>query len=368
MRSTRFLSLPILAAAALGGCSMQTLEMRAAYEPVTDVSATSATPMAALSPSAGEVVSVLQSRSDGILTQRIVLRGDPQTQGENHIIVKVDQSDRRSTGVDGPAGKPSESMIASELAEQFSGADMGLSRTYNRNSFGPFGYAIGHPSSAVTCIYAWQWQGPKMLKLVPSPDDLAATASLPSEQTSVRVRLCKAKMGEQEIVAILKDMTVFSPGSSEAYQDPSMPIGAPVGSDALAAAGIAGGVAPAAKETVVVDRTEPRDRKRRPKREARRHHRHHDDDEIGTEDAAPRKSDGPVVNVPLPGGGTTATAAPASSTSNPLLAPLQTAAPAPRAATSGSDMPLPPRGSASVRASAPAAEVAPKYAPIPLPN
>jgi hypothetical protein len=361
MRSTRFLAVPAVAAA-LAGCSMQARDTRAAYEPVTDITAVSSTPMAVLSPSAGEVISVLQSRADGILTQRIVLRGDPQTEGENHIIIKVDQSDRRSTGVDGPAGKPSESMIETELEDQFSGVDMRLSRTFNRNSFGPFGYAIGHPSPTVTCIYAWQWQGARVLPLIGGAGELASSTSLPAAQTSVRVRLCKAKMGEQEIVAILQDMQVFPPGSTEPYQDAAGPVPAQGGNrDALAAAGVSGGVFLAPKDAAADADAAPRHRGRRHERHARR--RHHSD--TADTDAAPRATDGPIVNVPLPGGGTASTAAPASMSSNPLLAPLQAAAP-PRAAA-GSDMPLPPRGSAAVRATAPG-DAAPTYAPIPLPN
>jgi hypothetical protein len=365
MRSTRLLAVPVIVcAAALNGCSMQAFETRAAYEPVTDVASASATPMAVLSPSAGDVVSVLQSRVEGILTQRIVLRGDPQTEGENQIVVKVDQSKRLSTGVDGPVAKPTESLIASELADNFSGVDMRLSTTFNRNSFGPFGYAIGHPSPKVTCIYAWQYQGYRVLPIVGSAGELASSTSLPAAPTSVRVRLCKSKIGEPEIVAMLQDMVVYPPGSTEPYQDPAVGVPSPLSHrDALGAAGVPGGAVITPKTATTADGDAGTRVRRHGHGKVARHHRHHDD-AVGIE-APPPVSNGPIVNVPLPGGATTATASPTSAAQNPLLAPLQAAAPA--RATTGSDMPLPPRGAASVRGTAPV-DAPPAMAPVPMPN
>ena len=76
-------------------------------------------PMAQLPPDAGDVISVLQSRIAGVLTQRIVLKGDAGTEGENAIEVNVDQNDRRPGDVDGPVAKPTQSMIVNELDAKF---------------------------------------------------------------------------------------------------------------------------------------------------------------------------------------------------------------------------------------------------------
>lgn len=102
MRTTNFaghgvsrLGLAWLLVAALAGCSTAPRETRAGYEAVADGSGLpgdSRAPMAELPAAAGAVVAVVEAQSRGVLTQRIVLRGDPGTVGENAIVVKVDQS------------------------------------------------------------------------------------------------------------------------------------------------------------------------------------------------------------------------------------------------------------------------------------
>jgi hypothetical protein len=330
---------------------------RAVYEPVTDISSTT-TPMAQLPAAAGEVVSVLQSRLAGVLIQRIVLRGDPQTGGENQIVVRVDQNERRPGDIDGPVPKPTRTIIAAELDENFPAIDMRMSQTWNRNSFGPFGYAIGHAPGNVTCIYAWQWSAGRPPRIIDDPAAVESAGSMPSAPTSVRVRLCKSSIDETEIVAMLRDLAVSPPGSTTPYVDPSYEATGPLGAhDALAAAGVTGGWFPATKAAVSHDPDSRRER--RPRHAHARHRR----EEIGR-DFAP--SIGPAsagVNVPLPPGGATAT----NPASNPLLAPLQASAPPrPAASAAGDEMPLPNHPSAARAANPPSGS--PGFAPIPLPN
>jgi len=373
MRSTRFLILPIvMMATALDGCSVAPRDTRAAYEPITDATAT-AMPMAQLSPGAGEVISVLENRAAGVLTQRIILKGDALTGGENQIIVKVDQNPRRPLDVDGPVPKPSEGMIQTELDENFTNVDMRMSLTYNHNSFGPFGYAIGHPPQGVTCIYAWQWSAGRPARIIDSPGAFASGQSMPTAPTSVRARLCKSGVGETEIVAMLRDMQIYPPKSSEPYVDPSFEAAAPAGRDALASAGVPGsfflGPKTGASATVAASEPAPRAAKH-----ARRHiaarQRHRGAPRVVRYEAAPVAAAAiaaPVVNVPLPGGAPVA-AAVATPPMNPLLAPLQGGGGL-RSTAAADEMPLPGRAPPAPRAAAPApVEAKPVVAPIPLPN
>lgn len=388
MRSTRFLVLPfILVAGALEGCSVAPRDTRAVYEPVTDITAT-ATPMAQLSPSAGEVVSVLESKSAGILTQRIVLKGDPRTPGENGVTIKVDQGSRGIADINGNGvvAKPTETMIENELSESFGDVDMKMSLTWNRNSFGPFGYAIGHVGQGVTCIYAWQYSAGRAPRLVDSPGAFASGASMPIAPTSVRARLCKSGLGEAEIVAILRDMTIYPPGSSAPYVDPAFEnVGASsTKGDALSSAGVPGGyfLAPKSSGARADVAAEPaprrghvaRHRRHVAGRERPRHARVIRYEPAVEEAATPTTR---IVNVPLPGGGASSVgAAPTPNASasapapaiNPLLAPLRGAVN--QRAASADDMPLPPKAAAVTRDPAPAPKVdsKPTVAPIPLPN
>jgi hypothetical protein len=379
----RFVCVPLVVLiAGLAGCATASRETRAVYEPATDVTSSSS-PMAQISPSAGEVVSVVQSQANALVTQRIVLKGDAQTPGENQIVIKVDLASTINNGALAPVPKPTEDLIQGELQENFPDFDMRLSTTWNRNSFGPFGYAIGHPTSAVTCVYAWQYQGLRVLPLVGSPGVVASSASLPAYPTSVRVRLCKAGMGEQEIVAMLRDMVVYAPGSSLPYADPnSAGAGVAGARDALAASGVPGGMflAPRVSESgepVVVSRH----RRAHVARVARIHYARVYERPHGRRRhlayarpyEAPSAEEATGVNVPLPGGGPAPSAPVAGNpASNPLLAPLQSAAappaPAARAAPRASnDMPLPPRAAAAPRVAAPVAARAPSGT-VPLPN
>jgi hypothetical protein len=369
MRSTRSVLVSVvLLLAWLGGCSVTPRDTRASYEPVTDTSATS-TPMAQLPAAAGEVISILQSRVGGVLIQRIVLRGDPRTGGENQIVVRVDQNARRSGDVDGPVMKPTATMIASELDENFAGIDMEISKTWNRNSFGPFGYAIGRAPNGVTCLYAWQFAMGRPPRIVDDPVAVMSASSMPTAPTSVRARLCKSGMTEAELVALAGDMMVYPPGSTSPYLDPAFESTAPAGPrDALSAAGMGGGYFLAAKSDAAPD-PGPRRARARPRSHPRapiarvRHRAVHFARAFAPAPAAIPGS----VNVPLPPGGAASPLAPAAA-ANPLLAPLRDLAPAPRAAAAPPDeMPLPPRVASAPRPVNPApAAAAP--APIPLPN
>jgi hypothetical protein len=294
--------------------------------------------MAELPPAAGEVVAILQNQVRSVLTQRIVLKGDPDTIGENSIVVKVDRS-KGPSDLGGPVGMPSEAMIARELDESFAGVDMALSQTFARNSFGPFGYAVGRPAPRVTCLYAWEWGMAKPERLGDAP---AGAPSMPAEKTSVRVRLCRSTLGEAEMLALIKQLQVFPPGSRMAYADPGYK-GAP--GDALAAAGIgyfvAPGVTPPARERLTPARTH----------RAQHGHRKHRREPVAAREERAAAAESPMrgaVAVPLPGG-----AAPAA-VASPLLAPL---AATPRATPD--DMPL-PGGAAAASARAEAS--------VPLPN
>jgi hypothetical protein len=356
MRAMRCLFPFALLSSALSGCSLLQHDNHSAYEAVADTAEAHA-PLAELPTAAGEVVTVLQNQTRGVLTQRIVLRGEPGTIGENAIIVKIDNDPRQVLDVDGPVGRPNKAMIAAELDENFAGVDMGMSQSFARNSFGPFGYALGHPHSGVTCIYAWQWGMAKAPRLGDAPED---TPSMPVAKTSVRVRLCRSTLDEAEMVALLRGLQVFSPKSHVAYLDPDYAGAGDTAGDALAAAGVGYFVGPNSGSPPVDEKPKHAHKHVHHKLARRESNRER---EARSEDREQRADFDPplrgAVTAPMPNATPAADAAPAG---NPLLAPLAASAPAPRAPAD--DVPMPAHASAAV---APAAASV-KPASIPLPN
>ena len=335
----RGVALAALMAGALAGCSAGPNETRAAYE-APEASAPEAA-MASLPAAAGAPVAVMQSQTHGVLTQRIVLRGDPDTVGENAIVVRVDVG-RGPSDLDGPAGLPTRAKIAAELDANFAGVDMGFSPVFARNAFGPFGYALGHPRSGETCFYAWQFAVNKPSGLIGAP---SGAPSLPTQPTSVRVRLCRTSAGEAEMVQWLRDLQVYPPNSRVAYLDPAY--SGVADGDALGAAGVGYFVVPGVKPAFAV---EPK----APKKHKLAHHKHRHAPKIAREARAAAEAPREALAVPVPTGAAAPTAV---SAANPLLAPLVASKP-----VVTNDLPLPGR-----QATAPAAAAAPR-ASIPLPN
>jgi hypothetical protein len=338
-------ALAALLVASLSSCSVMPFDVRAGYEAVETPRTDEPAPMAELPAAAGKVAAVLQTEAHDVLTQRIVLKGDPDTFGENAIIVKVNEA-RGPWDIDAPVGLPTRAMIASELDQDFAAVDMQLSNRFERNSFGPFGYAVGRPTPRVTCVYAWQFGVWKWARLGEAP---MGAPSMPLRPTSVRVRLCRSTLDEAQIVALLRQLQVFPPGSRLAYADPNYR-GGMNGGDALAAAGVSYFVVPGATPAPSRERVEP-PRKQRHRKTA--HHRRHRRRTVEVEERA-AVVDRPArraVEAPMP------SAASPSAAANPLLAPLS----APQRA-SADDMPLPDRLAPAER------PTAPKSPSVPLPD
>ena len=360
-----------LSVGALAACSQAPVDTRAAFE-VTDPGAPADTPMAQLPAAAGEQVAVVQSADHGIITQKIVLRGDAATWGENGIVVVVDQNpDHRPGEASWATPKPTESMIARELRENFADIDMGIGQTLTRNSFGPFGYALGKTSQDLTCLYAWQFAPGRPAPLISDPAVDGVTASQPAVATSVRVRLCKQHVAEADLVAMVSQMAVFPPHSTTPYLDTTYRPGGAAAPDALAATGLPGAFYRGPKTTASLedDDVRPVKAKKKPHHKRQAHHHHkkaivrRDADQDGSSALAPvivpPLAGASAPSVPLAGAPSLSAS---SGTANPLTAPLRAVLAAKKAAAAD-DLPLP---GADAPASAPAQSAA--AAPIPLPQ
>ena len=213
--------------------------------------------MAQLPPSAGDVVSVIESAEKGVITQKIVLKGDAATWGENGVVVVVDQSPDRPVEKSWSVSKPTEELIGRELHDRFPDIDMGIGQTYTRNAFGPFGYAVGKNHQDITCLYAWQYSPGRAPKLGVDPQGDGVAASSPAAPTSVRVRLCRQHVAEADLVAMVSQMSVFPPHSTMPYLDPTYQPADGAAPDALAATELPGGFYTGTKTTAALGDATP---------------------------------------------------------------------------------------------------------------
>lgn len=341
-------------AGSLSGCSYAPHETRAAYEPVTDSTST-AKPLALLPAEGGAIVAVLESRVSGIYTQRIIFSGDAATDGENAVILQIDETDRPSADLTG-LPKPTEDGIARELEASFPSVGMQISRAWAHNDFGPFGYATGQAPGGVTCIYAWQYSQGAMLHLIDDAPSRAAAASMPSKPTSIRVRLCRQGLSESELVTSVRAMQVYPLGGGAPFHDTLYSGIGPLGAgDALQAAGAPG------EFFLRPNAAQPPVRKHKASK-AQRHVAHHRASPYSVVPLASSPVSRPMgsVVVPLPTGSAIST----EGAANPLLAPLQ-AAPRQRASIANDDMPLP---GATVAPSLGSTASPRSASTIPLPN
>jgi len=344
----------------LGGCSYAPQDQRAAYESGSDTTATER-PLAQLPSQAGAVIAVLQSRASGVLTQRVVLAGDTGVEGENSIVVKVAEKPGPGNNTEISSWRPSESSVAHELDDAFPTIEMRVSTAWNRNEFGPFGYAIGDSQKGVACGYAWQFSpgtvaGPLDTRLSP-----AYTLAAAPTATSIRVRLCRMGLKEADFAAYVKSMRVMSGVGVDAAPNVIYSgLGASPEGDTLASAG-----APS-------DPTQSAPPKKVHKKVVHRRQRPAPRPAVASRAKPEIEPVVPPVNaavVPLPGGGSTRPGATASVTNvNPLLAPLQGGSAGRPDKVIADDMPLPGRLTPGAKATTEPKPVGIAPMPMPVPN
>ncbi|HSP23858.1 MAG TPA: cellulose biosynthesis protein BcsN, partial [Saliniramus sp.] len=151
----------------------------------------------ALPPPGGPaVIAVVEQRFPNATEQKIVLRGNGRSVGENYLRVQF-------FGPVGATGRGRNDLrnrplaitnIAAEIREAFPGVQMSRSALFVQNEYGPFGYAVGRAPSGDTCVYAWQ-----RIAGTPTPPLLFRS----NGALELRLRLCEAGASEPRLLAVM---------------------------------------------------------------------------------------------------------------------------------------------------------------------
>jgi len=222
MRRVAYLGFAFGFALPLAGCASDPSGERqgwfsAAPASVGSLANPNARPLAMMPAGAGNVLNVLEQRGTNFITQDIILSGDVPSFGENTISLTVITA-RTNEFVEGKPGqidlkRPTDVALYDEVVDQFPTVAMNISPNYDRNGNGPFAYALGK-SKSVTCLYAWQYIEDTE-RQAGFFGDKSAPGSRPI--ASVKVRLCKQGLGEQALLAFVRQLVIFQPTASGNY-------------------------------------------------------------------------------------------------------------------------------------------------------
>ena len=208
----------LLAGLTLAGCggvarqSMGELPVYAELATVVSVDKALALP----APGGPAVLNIVQKTTENSIIQTIFLANDSRSPGENQLTVTYwGPVGRDGWHVEFNPQRPTKAGIYKEMQAALPGIGMHFSDYYVQNKYGPFGYAVGVPSSGGLCLYGWQ-----LIKA--KPRDFFAP-NLKRGAVAVRLRVCQANVTEAQLLQIMYDYTLtgyFEPGLWDPYGAP----------------------------------------------------------------------------------------------------------------------------------------------------
>jgi len=179
----------------LAACGQTTNVQRSAVNEVREPTQAMALPP----PGGPAVISVIERRYSNAVQQDIILSTSAATPGHNTLRIQIFGSVGEDGGDTALVERHlSNSEVAREMRELLPGVPMRRSDLYAQNSYGPFGYAIGRSSANDLCIFAWQ-----RIRATRSDATFINRGAI-----QVRLRLCEAKVSEQDLLAVMYGYTI----------------------------------------------------------------------------------------------------------------------------------------------------------------
>ena len=164
--------------------------------------ARAATPVAVLPDWIGRPLRIRERDEPDAFEQIVSVSPAPRGEArENLVLLRMPRTAEAASGGAGAGaamgGRPSEAGIRAELDSIFPGTPMQVVARPARNTYGPYGLAIGRAPHGVRCLYAWQWieDGPAL--------DPATGALGP---LSLRVRICRDDITFEAMAAAVNQL------------------------------------------------------------------------------------------------------------------------------------------------------------------
>ncbi|PRX09672.1 UNVERIFIED_ORG: cellulose biosynthesis protein BcsN [Martelella mediterranea] len=159
-------------------------------------------------PGGPAMISVLETQYSNAIDQRILLRTDARTPGQNYINA-IFFGTRNYSPMNGQSlsyHSVTDLRVEEEMREELPGVRMVQSPYYVQNNYGPFGYAFGNGRGDDLCLYGWQ-------QIRPGRDSRAAFGQAGTIQ--IRVRFCESGASEDDLLGIMYGYTINA--AVEAY-------------------------------------------------------------------------------------------------------------------------------------------------------
>lgn len=176
------------------------------------------------------VIAVVEQRYPNATEQKIVLRANGRSAGENYLLVQFfGPVGATGRGRDDLRNRPlAVTNVGAEMRAAFPGVTMARSAIFVQNEYGPFGYAIGRAASGDTCVYAWQ-----RIAGTPRPPMIFRS----NGAIELRLRLCDGGTSEAALLSVMYGVRIrafFASGAWNPYGTPPSPdaaigqLGAPI--------------------------------------------------------------------------------------------------------------------------------------------
>ncbi|MDB5587690.1 MAG: hypothetical protein JWP26_2660 [Devosia sp.] len=148
------------------------------------------------------ILGIVETTHSNAVTQEISLATEARTPGQNKITVTLFQGKGGDGSDAGLVDVPfTQVNLTQEALAAWPNSGMAVSPYYVQNAYGPFGYAVGRPSTGDTCLYAWQ-------RIEPA---LKPSGAIARGAVVVRLQLCDSRRSEESLLGVMYQLRLNTP-------------------------------------------------------------------------------------------------------------------------------------------------------------
>jgi hypothetical protein len=154
----------------------------------------------------GPIIAVREKRYANGVEQIVVLESEAAADGENRVEIRVVQDSRADSRIKNEylqVRTTRQEQIRSDFREFVWGVPMQIVSAVEANAYGTYGYALGRSKQGYNCLLGWQ-----NVKGVMRQKRLLGFISTATTQMSVRLRICRTDLTEDQLVSIIRGMRI----------------------------------------------------------------------------------------------------------------------------------------------------------------